>query len=660
MKYMRIRIAWFFVIIICIVAVIVHKLVYLQYIDAEELAEKAKDQRLIHRVIPAKRGRILDSGGEVLAISSESYRILAKLDNLDATESKHALKLVSEVVPFDVEKVLAEMIDAGVGRYVVAAEGISKSEIELVNTVINNKGIQNIVTDKVRERTYPFRMLSSHVVGLTNVEGNGYLGIEQYYDDILSGKDGTERRTVDAEGNPLPYGVHDIIPPDDGKDVYLTIRNSIQFFVEQAVKDFYQNVGAKSVSVIVSNVDDNSILAMATYPNFDLGDPYAFGEDMDEKKWNTLSDQEKTDYYYGNRWRNIVISDIYEPGSVMKTLITAIAIEEKLINEHTEFTCSGVRKVADQELKCISYPDGHGTQTVEQAFINSCNVAYMQISELIGRERLYKYLRKLHMFERTEIDLPNEASPFFVPEKNVGQVELATLGYGHAININMMNMVAAVSSLVNGGYYMHPYIATDENHNPLHGGSTQPERIFSKETSDVMKKLMEAQTSHSLIYNEAVRIGGKSGTTVKIVDGEYDDDTIISSYIAFAPMENPIYCVYAVVDEPDVEKHGLLTAHKLVKRVFADIFRLYSIDTESAQRQEILIPDLVGSTLPVAEEIAKWNNLEVSTNPPVINEEEKEEYVVTEQYPAAGTLTKEGSVVILNVEKKKKDKDGIE
>lgn len=659
---MRTRIACFFVIIVCIAAVIIHKLVYLQYIDAEELAEKARDQRLISRVIPARRGRILDSGGEVLAISSESYRILARLDNLDATDSKKALEPVSEVVPFDVEKVLAEMISAGLDNYIVVKDGISKSDIELVNTVITNKGIQNIVIDKVRERTYPFRMLNSHVVGLTNVEGNGYLGVEQYYDEFLSGKDGMERRTVDAEGNPLPYGVHDITAPDDGKDVYLTIKNSIQFFVEQAVKEFQQNVGAKSVSVIVSNAKDNSILAMATYPNFDLSEPYAFGDDMDEKKWNALTEQEKTDYYYGNRWRNIIISNIYEPGSVMKTLITAIAVEEKLINEHTEFTCLGIRKVADQELKCISYPDGHGTQTVEEAFINSCNVAYMQISELIGRERLYKYFRKLHMFERTEIDLPNEASPFYVPEKNVGQVELATLGYGHAININMMNMVAAVSALVNGGYYMHPYIATDGYHHPLNPNAGKPERVFSKETCDVMKKLMEAQTSHSLIYNQAVRIGGKSGTTVKIVDGEYDNDTIISSYIAFAPMENPSYCVYAVVDEPDVEQHGLLTAHKLVKRVFADIFRLYSIDTETVQSQEISVPNFVGSTLPVAEELAEWNHLEVSTNPPVIDEEEKEEYIVIDQYPAAGALAKDGGVVILNVEKKKriKNKDGEE
>ncbi|MDO4754452.1 MAG: penicillin-binding transpeptidase domain-containing protein, partial [Bacillota bacterium] len=416
----------------------------------------------------------------------------------------------------------------------------------------------------------------------------------------------------------------------------------------------------KSVSVIVSNVKDNSILAMATYPNFDLDDPYAFGEDMDEKKWNSLTDQEKTDYYYGNRWRNIVISNIYEPGSVMKSLITAIALEEGLINENTEFTCHGVRKVADQELKCISYPDGHGTQTVQDAFINSCNVTYMQISELIGRERLYKYLRKLHMFEATGIDLPNEASPFHVRAKDVGPVELATLGYGHAININMMNMVAAVSSLVNGGYYIPPYIATDASKHPLREGALQPERVFSQQTSDTMKKLMESQTSHSLIYNKAVRIGGKSGTTVKIVDGEYDDDTIISSYIAFAPMDNPTYCVYAVIDEPDIEEHGLLTAHKLVKRVFADIFRLYSIDTEVTGRQEILIPDFVGSTLPVAEELAKWNSLEVSTNPAVIDEEDRESYMVIDQYPAAGTLTKEGSVIILNVEKKSKNKKGTE
>lgn len=657
MRVIRNRIIWYFVMIILIVSVIVVKLIQLQYLDAERYAEQAKKQRLVSRVIPAKRGRILDSAGEVLAISSESYRILAKLDKLDASESKKDLNLIGEVVEFDVEKVVADMIQAGVGNYVVVKDRISKSDIDLVNMVIANKGIQNIVTDKVNDRTYPFRSLGSFVVGLTNLEGNGYLGVELYYNDLLSGENGLETRTIDAERNPLPYGIHEIEKPKDGQDVYLTTKNSIQFFVDRAVKEFYTLTEAKSVSVVVSNVNDNSILAMSTYPNFDLSHPYEFGDDMDERKWETLTEQEKTDYYYGNRWRNLVVSNTYEPGSVMKSLITAIALEEKLVTPETEFSCQGIRKVADQELKCISYPYGYGMQTVERAFINSCNVTYMQISERIGRERLYKYLRKLHMVDATGIDLPNESSPIYVEEKDVGPVELATLGYGHAININMMNMVVAVSALVNGGYYIPPYIATTADKVPLKADALRKERVFSKETSDTMRRLMEAQTANTLIYNEAVRIGGKSGTTVKIVDGAYDDDTIISSYIAFAPMENPTYCVYAVIDEPNVEIHGLMAAHKLVKRVFSDIFRLYAIDTEVRDGVRAQVPNLVGETLRLAEEIAGWNGFEVSTHPPVIDEEEKDAYVVTGQYPAAGVFAGKGSVMILSVEKKGKEKE---
>lgn len=651
MNKIRYRLLWLFLIIGAASGLIIYRLVQLQYTQAEYYASQAKKLHIESRVIPAKRGRILDSGGDVLAISSDTYRILAKLDDLDVTATRESLGAVREVVDFDVEAVMVKLIEAGQGQFVVVRSDISKTDADLVETKLRRYGISNVVVDTKKSRTYPFGSLSSHVIGLTNADGAGYLGVELYYNDRLSGTPGEEHRTVDGKRTPLPYGFHEIVYPKDGEDLYLTTKNSIQFFVEHSVKAMQEELGSKSISVVVSNIKNNSILAMVTYPSFSLSRPYDFGEDMDEAKWDKLTDQERTDYYYQNRWLNRIISSIYEPGSVMKTIVTAIALEEGLINEETQFYCGGVRQVADQELKCISYPDGHGHQNLEEAFVNSCNVYYMQVSELIGRERLYKYFRKLHLLEPSGIDLPNESAPFYVAERDVGEVELATLGYGHAISINMMNMVSAVSAIVNGGYYFPPYIATDEQARPIREGAGSGEKVFSYQTCEIMKRLMEAQAQRSVLKNEHIRIGGKSGTTVKVVDGEYDDKTVISSYIAFAPMENPTYCVYVIIDEPDIEKHGLSTPYRLVKQIFADIFRLYSIDTGS-RTESTSVPDLVGGTLDWAEEVAGWSGLEVSTNPPIIDAEEKQQYIVVDQYPAPGTMVRDGFVIIVNIEKR--------
>ncbi len=649
MNIIRRRLSFLFFFVGVLGAIIVLRLVNLQYVEAEKYAKQAQELHIATRVISAKRGRILDSGGDVLAISSESYRILAYMDSEDVSKTREILEAIKEISDFDVDAAVRKLIEAGQGNYAVIAEDIPKMENDLIITLLKQRGVNNVVMDRQSKRTYPFKSLSAHIIGLTNSEGSGYLGAELYYNDRLAGAQGWERRTVDRDRNPLPYGIHEIEPAVDGKDVYLTTKNSIQFFVEQAIKGTHEEVGAKSVSVLVTNVRDNSVLAIATYPGFSLGSPYDFGPDMDEQKWSTLTEQEKTDYYYQQRWRNRVVSTIYEPGSAFKTIITAIALEEGLITEHSEFVCDASRQVEDRELKCISYPNGHGRQTLEQAFVNSCNVAYMQISERIGVERLYKYFRKLHLFEPTGIDLPNESAPFYVEEKNVGAVELATLGYGHAISINMLNMVSAVSAIVNGGYYYPIYIARDSDGTPLRPEAGKPEKVFSAETCEVVKRLMTAQAKISPLKDiETVTIGGKSGTTVKFVDGEYDDNTVISSYIAFAPMENPVYCVYVLVDEPDVEKHGLRTAYPLVRRVFEDIFRLYSIDTSSENRQDVEAPQLVGGTLEWAAEVAGWYGLEVSSE--IGEPEADKEYVVIDQFPSAGTRIKQGSIIILKVE----------
>ncbi len=653
MNKLRRRLAFLFLIFIVVAGVIFAKLVDLHYTRAEELSKQAAAQSIAEFVLPADRGRICDSSGDVLAISTKRYKILGKPSQME--DIKDTMEKLHSVVEFDLETVTSQFqSQKNAEIFIPIIDNLNKAQMNLARDVVRNFALSGIIFDEIPTRIYPFHSLSSHVVGLTNREGVGYLGIEQYYNDILAGKNGLERITVDAWQNPLPKGYHSVLPPRNGKDIY-TINSPIQFFVEQTIKETQEQVKAKSISVIVTDVKDNRVLSMATVPTFNLSDPFNHELDMTDTQWSRMSDQEQTDYFYQNRWLNRPIATIYEPGSTMKTIITAIALEEGLINEGTEFYCEGYKEVSDQKLKCISYPDGHGTQKLEEAFVNSCNVAYMEISEKIGRETLYKYFDKLHLFEKSGIDLPDESEPFYVPKKNVLQVELATLGYGHAINVNMVSMLSAISAVVNDGVYYPPYIATDENGKPLNEKAGKGERVFSPETSRKVRELMEKQASYTILYNKNVRIGGKSGTTVKFDNGAYDDKLIISSYIAYAPIDNPKYCIYITIDEPDIEE-GLKTMYPPVKKILSNIFRMYAINTDTTETNAV-VPDLYNLSVARAREVASWYNLEVSTNPENIDEEEEELYIVDDQFPKAGANVKEGFVIIVNAIKKNSEEN---
>lgn len=649
MQKFRTRLLVTFVIIVVMVGGLFSRLVYLQFIWAKDHAEEAKHyhQRILD--LPAERGQILDSEGDSLAISTREYRIFAFPSAIE--DIKESVEQLATVLPIDKNETIRKLTDPeNADIQVLIARLKSKQELDLVVALVQNLELKGYSWDYINKRFYPYSTLSSHSIGLTNLDGKGYLGLEQYYNEELSGSSGKVIYIADANGKPLPFGQTFREDPVDGKDIKVTTNSTIQYFAEKAIKEAVIATESKSASIIVSEIDTNSILAMATYPTFDLNQPFNYGDDMDEATWNAMSEREQTDYYFLKRWNNRVVSDIYEPGSTMKTLISAIAIEEGLITPESTFYCGGHRQVADQDLKCFVYPSSHGYQTVTEAFYNSCNITYMQISEKIGRERLYQYFQKLHMFEPTGIDLPNEGNPFYVPKEEVGEVELATLGYGHAININMLHMVSAISAVVNGGIYHKPHICSQIGDQVVPIGPG--ERVFSEETSLAVRGMMEAMVKHSgsIIDMDGVRIGGKSGTTVKIVDGEYDNDVVISSFIAFAPMEDPKYCVYVLIDEPKIADYGLRVAAPVVKRIFEDMFRYYSVFDAAENRNEVIVPQLVGLSVEDAGYVAADYGLTLATNPIKVDDKAK---VVLNQYPEAGSKVPQGFVVIVNVESPK-------
>jgi len=533
--------------------------------------------------------------------------------------------------------------------FVKVVSNITKSEADLVKS----KGIRGISITEDTKRMYPFKRLASHLVGNVNLDGDGFLGLELFYNDILKGQPGLYHVTTDVYGRQLPYGEDNLDAPVDGQSLMLTIDDGIQFFVEDRIEEALVGHEAMSVSAIIMDPKTGEIIAMASKPDFDLNAPRAYQADMDEVTWNTKTDDEKMDYR-NEMWKNKVISNTYEPGSTFKALISAIALEEKLLTLETPFFCEGFKMVNGVKLQCAIYPHSHGHQTFEEAFANSCNPAFIEVGQLIGVDKMYEYFEKFNLFETTDIDLPAEANSISLSKDRVGPIELATMSYGHGINLTMLQMARTISALVNGGQLLQPQIVksiSDSEGNILQSYETNVvKQVISKETSDQVRTLLESSVLNGggkHAYIEGIRIGGKSGTTQKFTEDGYVDDVVVVSFVGVAPIDDPQYVVLVVVDEPKDEFMGGVVAAPIVKNILEDIFRYKNIALDITLDEDVEVPNLIGLTL--EEAFLKLEKLGLTYSVEPIGVEDNT-LPVTKQYPAAGTLVDSDSIVFLSIE----------
>ncbi|MDO4799493.1 MAG: penicillin-binding transpeptidase domain-containing protein, partial [Bacillota bacterium] len=453
-----------------------------------------------------------------------------------------------------------------------------------------------------------------------------------------------------VHGKPLPYGIHERREPRHGADVVLTLHPQFQYFVEQRLEEAVHETGAKSAAAVLIDVNSGEVYAMANSPTFDLNRPFDLDDAVLPDNWDQLSDQEQTDYYFTRVWNNPIVSNIYEPGSTMKTLISAIAVNEGLVNLNSSFYCEGSTRVTGEQLRCFSYPVGHGHQDLTTAFVNSCNVAYIDIGQRIGKERLYQYFDRVGLFSQSGVDLPAESMPNYLDVGGLRDVELATMSYGHTIGVNMLQVVSALSSTVNGGYRVHPHFLKEIRYPD--GRSEYPplpnrERVFERETVETVKSMLRAMANHlnPTLEVEGVALGGKTGTSVKFVDGEYRDDQVISSFVVFAPIDQPKYALLILLDEPDIRTHGHRVAVQFADRILEDLFRYEALSAASTDRETVIVPNVVGMTLAEARETMKASGLRLSAD----MEQQLDTRVVEEQFPIAGVPVPEGALIILKL-----------
>ncbi len=540
---------------------LIGRLVYLMIFRSEYYTKLATDLQQREREIKAARGRILDVNGVVLADNTSVCTISVvhnQIEDVDAVVEALSLELGmdEETIRAKVEKVSAlERIKSNVDK-------------ETGNRILSY-GLSGIKVDEDYRRTYPYGTLASKLLGFTGSDNQGILGIEVIYEDYLLGTNGRILTTTDARGIEVANAPEERVEPVDGYDLYLSLDYNIQEFCTQEAEKVYLQKEADGVSIIVMNPQNGELLAMVDYPEYDLNDPYTLTENYAEYAG---TDEEQD--YLNQMWRNSIINDTYEPGSIFKIVTTSAALEEGVVTLEDTFYCPGYITVEDRRIRCHKTA-GHGSETFVEALQNSCNPVFIEVGARLGANTFYQYFEQFGLLSKTGIDLPGEASTIMHDPDNIGPVELATISFGQSFQVTALQMATTVASLINGGVRVTPHLGlkvTDAEGNTVEEFVYDAgERIVSEETSATLCTLLESVVSEGggiNAYIEEYEIGGKTATSQTLPRSE---NRYISSFIGFAPASDPQVLVMVIINNPQGTYYGGTIAAPVAKEIFENI-----------------------------------------------------------------------------------------
>ena len=537
-------------------------------VKSEYYMQKADELHQRERRIKAKRGRILDRNGEILA-ANEVVCTVSVIHSQIEDEDK-VIKVLAGELDMDVEEVTKKV------KKVSSMEYIKTNVAKDIGDAIREYDLPGVKIDEDYKRVYPYNELASKVLGFTGADNQGILGLEAKYDTYLSGTNGQILTLSDAGGIEIKGSREDRILPVDGQDLYTTLDVNIQKYATQLAWETMVKKEAKQVSIIVMRPDNGEILAMANVPEYNLNSPYELNYEPDEEE----AQKDKMDLL-NNMWRNFCINDTYEPGSIFKTVTATAALETGVVGLNDSFTCSGATVVSDRRIRCHK-TTGHGTQDFTHTVYNSCNPAFVEWGRRVGTDNMYLYMGKLGLLAKTGIDLSGEAGTIIHKQENVGAVELATMSFGQSFQITPIQMLRAVSAIVNGGRLVTPHFglytgSSDGSVVNEFAYSTQDEAI-SSQTSETMKKILEGVVSEgggTKAYIDGYSIGGKTATSQKLPRGS---GKYISSFIGFAPADNPQVIAMCLIDEPTGVYYGGTIAAPVVKTLYENILPYIGIE----------------------------------------------------------------------------------
>ncbi len=554
------------ILMVCILECV--RLGVIMTVKSEYYMQKADELHQRERRIKAKRGRILDRNGEILA-ANEVVCTVSVIHSQIEDEDK-VIKVLAGELNMDVEEVTKKV------KKVSSMEYIKTNVAKDIGDAIREYDLPGVKIDEDYKRVYPYNELASKVLGFTGADNQGILGLEAKYDTYLSGTNGQILTLSDAGGIEIKGSREDRILPVDGQDLYTTLDVNIQKYATQLAWETMVKKEAKQVSIIVMRPDNGEILAMANVPEYNLNSSYELNYEPDEED----AQKDKMDLL-NNMWRNFCINDTYEPGSIFKTVTATAALETGVVGLNDSFTCSGATVVADRRIRCHK-TTGHGTQDFTHTVYNSCNPAFVEWGRRVGTDNMYLYMGKLGLLTKTGIDLSGEAGTIIHKQENVGAVELATMSFGQSFQITPVQMLRAVSAIVNGGRLVTPHFglytgSSDGSVVNEFAYSTQDEAI-SSQTSETMKKILEGVVSEgggTKAYIDGYSIGGKTATSQKLPRGS---GKYISSFIGFAPADNPQVIAMCLIDEPTGVYYGGTIAAPVVKTLYENILPYIGIE----------------------------------------------------------------------------------
>ena len=647
----------FAMVAVCLIfSIFIGRIAWIQFIDGDKLKEMAYEQQSLERAVNPRRGTIYDATGKtILAVSSTVNTVTVNPTNISSENKEKVAEALSNIFELDYETVLKKVNKKTSIETIVRKVEKEKTD-ELRVWMAANNIETGINIDEDTKRYYPYNSLASQVIGFCGSDNQGLDGIEAIYEEELQGEKGRITKVTDANGGEIENEGENYTSAIDGNDLVLSIDATIQGIAEKYLEEAcIDNVCTDGGNIIVMNPKTGDILAMAGYPDYNLNEPYETTIEELQGSWDSLSETEQIAEMQ-KVWRNKAVADTYEPGSTFKLITASAALEEGITttDKEGEFCCTGGITVAGVRISCWRYYRPHGSESLRQALMNSCNPVFIGLGQEIGVSKYYDYLEKFGLLKRTGIDLPGEAGSIFLAEDKVGPVELATISFGQRFEITPIQMITAVSTIANKGTYVKPRIVKQiidsETGEVTDVPVEETEGVISQKTAEDVLSMMGSVVAEGTGKNAQVAgysIGGKTGTSEDGVNtGKY-----VTSFIGVAPVSDPEVVVLITLYNPTGEggHQGGGVAAPIGSQVLGEVLPYLEVQKDNVSeddvKEEVEVPNVIGLTVSEAKKALEEAGLEISYEE---TEEDVSDRTVTSQVPANGIKIYEGTKVVVS------------
>ena len=636
---------------ISVAALLLVRLLYIQIIKTDYYSQKAYAQQTRSKSVEPKRGTIYDTTGERVLAQSISTNIVTAVPNSVSKDNKEEIATnVAQILGKDKDEILKKL-QQNVSSVTLATK-VDQEIAQKLLEYLDENDISGISVDEDMSRVYPYGTLLSHVLGFVGTDNQGLAGVEAYYESDLAGTPGKIVASFDGSGRETPFTQEQYIAAEDGKDIVLTIDATIQSIVEKYLSKAVEENIAEYGSIVIMRPSTGEVLAMANYPTFDPNDPFTPNTDELKSQWDVMDSKQKSEVL-NQMWRNKAISDTQEPGSTFKLITATAALEENIVNiDDKVFYCAGQMNVGTWTIKCWRYYNPHGSESLREGIMNSCNPVFMQVSQKMGIPAFMEYIRAFNLNSKTGIDLPGEATGIMHDESTMTDVDLATSSFGQTIQITTLQTAVNYCAVANGGYLVEPYVVKEIKSN----SGNYDEQIESK----VLKQIMSEQTASQLMsalvdtVNFGTAKSGKisdyqvAGKTATGENGRGDNTKYLAGFVGIGPASNPeIVVVMNLYDPKGPSGHGgAAICGPVVGSIIDEVLKYMDIQTdykiEETENNEIVVPNVVGKTYGEAQQILAESGFTLNTA-----SEFASDTVITNQVPKSGASLVSGSSIMV-------------